>query len=297
MDYIVASVQVTDEIRYADGTSKERIAGGAGFYAMAGIRLWSDKVLPVTGVGADFKELYGEWYEKNQVSMDGLLIKDDKTPHTRIQYFEDGERVETSLYGDAHFQKIEVTPEELKPYFGTAKGIYVFKNSDPGFWEKILKYKRGSKACLMWEIACDATHYENLEKVRAIAKEMDIFSINLTESKALLGTEDLDEIIGEYQAWNIPLVFLRQGSKGAVMITPTEAVEVPSQPNVHVVDPTGGGNSSSGGVLCGFVQGHSPRICGEMGSISAAMCLGQYGVPEVITESMREEARKKLHVE
>lgn len=296
MDYIIASVQVTDEIQYADGTRIEKIEGGAGFYAMAGIRLWCDEVLPVTGVGADFRELYGEWYEKNHVSMEGLIVKDEKTPHTRILYFADGEREETSLYGAEHFAHMEVTPEELKPYFTTAKGIYIFKNSSPKFWEKVLEYKKGTKAKVMWEIAGDATYYENLEQVRAIAGQMDVFSVNLTESKALLGTEDLEEIIRTYQSWSIPLVFLRRGSKGAVMITPGSYVEVPSQPDVHVTDPTGGGNSSSGAVLYGFAEGFGPEVCGRMGSISAAMCLEQYGVPPVITDSMREEARRKLNV-
>ncbi|MGI6069214.1 MAG: carbohydrate kinase family protein [Blautia sp.] len=296
MEYVIASVQVTDEIQYADGTRKEKIAGGAGFYAMAGIRLWCDEVLPVTGVGADFAELYGEWYEKNQVSMKGLIVKGERTPHTKIQYFEDGEREEISLYGLEHFQNMEVTPEELRPYFRTAKGIYIFKNSSPKFWEKILEDKKGTQAKVMWEIACDATYYENLEPVRAIAREMDVFSINLTESKALLGKENLEDIIHEYQSWGIPLIFLRRGAKGAVMITPEAYVEVPSQPDVHVVDPTGGGNSSSGAVLYGFTEGYSPKICGQMGSLSAAMCLEQYGVPPLITDSMREEARKRLDV-
>ena len=77
------------------------------------------------------------------------------------------------------------------------------------------------------------------------------------------------------------------------MITPEEAVYVPSQTGVHVADPTGGGNSSSGAVLYGFCEGFSPEICGVMGSISAAMCISQYGVPEEITEEMRQKAREK----
>lgn len=37
--------------------------------------------------------------------MDGLIEKDDKTPHTVIQYFEDGEREETPRYGAEHYKK------------------------------------------------------------------------------------------------------------------------------------------------------------------------------------------------
>ena len=104
-------------------------------------------------------------------------------------------------------KKIETVPEDLKPYFASAKGIYIFKNSDPFFWRKIIKYKEDSDSKVMWEIGCDATYPENYENIKKIAKHIDIFSINLTESKHMMGTEDIEEIIKEYQSFQIPLVF------------------------------------------------------------------------------------------
>lgn len=293
MKYVIASTAVTDEIHFADGKSVEIVAGGAGIYALCGVKLWCDEVMLATGVGADYQEIYGEWYEKNHLSMEGLIIKDEKTPHTVINYFEDGEREEIPLYGAHHYKKIETVPEDLKPYFETAKGIYIFKNSDPEYWKKIIQYKENSSAKVMWEIGCDATYPENYENIKRIAQHMDVFSINLTESRHMMAKDDMEEIIKEYQSFGIPLVFLRRGAAGAVMITPEEVTYVPSQKNVNVVDPTGGGNSSSGAVLYGFCEGFSTKICGTMGSISAAMCLGQYGVPEKITEEMRQEAMKR----
>ena len=294
MKYIIASTAVTDEIHFADGKRVEKVAGGAGIYALCGVKLWCDDVMIATGVGADFQGIYGKWYEENHISMQGLIIKDEKTPHTVINYFEDGEREEIPLYGADHYKKIETVPEDLKPYFESAKGIYIFKNSNPEYWKKIIEYKKNSSAKVMWEIGSDATYPENYQNVKEIAKHMDVFSINLTESRNMMGKDDLEEIIKEYQSFGIPLVFLRRGAAGAVMITAEEVTYVPSQKNVNVVDPTGGGNSSSGAVLYGFCEGFSPEKCGIMGSISAAMCLGQYGVPEKITEEMRQEALSRV---
>lgn len=294
MDYIIASTVVTDEIRFADGKTVERKAGGAGIYALCGIRLWCDSVMPVTGVGRDYAELFGEWYEKNHISMAGLMEKDEKTPYNIIQYFEDGERSETALYGADHYRKIEVEPEELRPYFQTAKGIYIFKNNSPEFWEKLLPMMKERKAAVMWEIASDSACPECLDDVKRIAENTDIFSINLTEARNLLGRDSLEEIIACLREWKLKLIFLRRGSKGAVMITPSETVFVPTAAHVNVVDPTGGGNSSSGAVLYGWCTAHTPLECGLMGSISAAMCLEQYGVPEVIDSGRREKAQKLL---
>ena len=305
MDYIIASTVVTDEIRFADKKTVVKKAGGAGIYALCGIRLWCSSVMPVTGVGRDYGELFGDWYQKNHISMEGLIEKDEKTPYNIIQYFEDGERSETALYGADHYRKIEVTPNELEPYFQSSKGIYIFKNTSPDFWEQVLPMMEKRKAAVLWEIASDSTCPECLDEVRQIAGSVDIFSINLTEARNLFGTECLDEIIGTFREWldssshsvrqnHLQMIFLRRGSKGAVMITQEETVYVPTADGAYVVDPTGGGNSSSGAVLYGWCSGHTPEECGLMGSISAAMCLEQYGVPEVIGAEKREAAQRLL---
>lgn len=296
MKYTVVSAVVTDEIHFPDGTVK-RVSGGAGIYALAGMKLWSDDVQVVTGVGKDYDALHGAWYRRNQISMEGLKVKDDKSAYTHIQYFDDGERKETSKYGDDHFRMLETTWLELKPHLEHSKGMYIFKNTDPYFWMQVLQLKQSSDCKIMWEIGADAAYRDNYENVKRIAGQVEGFSINQTEAKHLLGMESVEELVQEFQSWGTKLIFLRRGAAGAVMITPASAVEVPSQPNVEVVDPTGGGNSSTGAVLCGLVEGYSPEICGKMGSISAAMCISQYGVPAQITEEMRDEAKKKAGIE
>ena len=50
MKYIIASTAVTDEIHFVDGKRTEIVAGGAGVYALCGVKLWSDDVMLVTGV-------------------------------------------------------------------------------------------------------------------------------------------------------------------------------------------------------------------------------------------------------
>lgn len=293
MKYIVVSAVVTDEIHFPDGRV-QLAPGGAGFYALCGIRLWSDEVMAVTGIGEDYKGLHGEWYHRNRVSMDGFCVRDARSPHTVVEYFPDGERIETPSLGLDHFRALETTGKELLPYLNTAEGMYIFRNADSDFWTPILEKKKDVSCKVMWELAADAAGKEYLETVRSIAGRLDAFSLNMTEAKSLFGTSDREQIIEALRSWGLELVFLRQGAKGAVMITAAETVEVPSLPDVCVVDATGGGNSSTGAVLCGLVEGRRPEICGRMGSISAAMCISQYGAPERITEEMRCEARKKV---
>lgn len=294
MDYVIASVAVTDEIHFPDRMVVNQLAGGAGIYALSGIKIWNDSVLIVTGVGKDYEKCFGSWYKKNGISMEGLMAKEDKTPHTVIRYFKDGQRKEHSLYGADHFLKVEVTPEELKPYFGSAKGIYIFKNSETAFWEKILQYRQESDTKIMWEIGSDATVNNNVDTVRRIASQVDIFSINKAEALSLLGVKRVEDAVREFQSWGVPLVFFRQGALGAYMITKQEAILAESVKGVQVVDATGGGNSSSGAVLYGFCEHKTPLTAGLMGSVSAAICIGQYGVPKEINQDLRNRANHML---
>lgn len=293
MKFIVVSAVVTDEIHFTDGITKV-VPGGAGIYALAGIKLWEDDVEVVTGIGEDYYGIHGKWYEENQISMDKMKVKDKHSPYTVIQYFEDGEREETPRYGIEHFHKLETTAKELKSHIETADGVYIFKNCDPQFWTPLFEFRRKNSTKIMWEIAADGAIPENLEQVEKIVKWVDAFSINLTEARQLFGIDTLQGIIQRLQKWNLELVFLRQGAKGAVMISKEGVVQVPSQPDVNVVDPTGGGNSSTGGVLCGLVRKCSPEVCGMMGCLSAAMCISQHGVPRRITKEMRKQARQKI---
>ena len=114
MKYVVVSAVVTDEIHFPDGSVK-LAPGGAGFYALCGIRLWSDSVIAVTGIGEDYEKLHGEWYRRNHISMEGFRIKDARFPHTVVEYFPDGERIETPSRGLEHFLSKEKTREDFGP--------------------------------------------------------------------------------------------------------------------------------------------------------------------------------------
>lgn len=293
MKYGVVSAVVTDEIHFADGTVKI-VPGGAGIYALAGIRLWQDDVEIITGIGKDYLQMHGEWYEKNHLTIKGLKVKGEKSPYTVVQYYEDGERDEIPSYGLKHFQNMETTSEELLPYLKKLDGVYIFKNTSEEFWNPVLEAMEERTCKIIWEIGADATYPENLSNVRRIAEKVDAFSLNMSEAKNMFGTDNKNEIIAKLQNWGIELIFLRQGARGAFMITQEKVVEVPSQPDVQVVDTTGGGNSSTGGVLCGLVEGYDAETCGVMGSISAKMCISQYGIPKEITSEMRAEAFERI---
>lgn len=291
MDYIVLSTTVIDDLYMADGMHVPNVIGGAGTYALAGMKVWSDSVGIVTGVGEDYFGIFGGWYRDNNITMEGLIPKDANTPRNIVRYFEDGERVETPEYGLAHYRKIEGTPSDLERFCVGVKGVYVFKNYDKLFWDGILLLKERCGFKLMWEIASDAITPENLPGIREVAAKTDVFSINRTEALKMLGETDIASAANKLSDWRVPMVYLRAGAGGAYAISGGKVVTVPSVP-CEAADVTGGGNSSSGGAFVGYCETGDAVSAAIMGNISASFCIAQYGVPKIIDNALKNKALK-----
>ncbi|KGM46153.1 PfkB family carbohydrate kinase [Neobacillus niacini] len=294
--YLIVSTAVTDEIHKKDSREVQYALGGAGVYALAGAKVWTDDISILTGVGEDFAGLHFKWFNNNGLSTKNLIIKDPWTPKTIIQYEDDDNRTETPYYGIDHYKKMNATMNEIaEAATSETVGMYVFKDHDEAFWEELLRFNKKQKLKIMWEINADSAHVEYLHQVRKIVENIDVFSINKNEAKTLFAEEDLEVIITRLKEWNINTVFLRVGSKGAYMVTKNSTVKISSVKDVNVVDVTGGGNSSSAGVLIGFCENRSLEEMGLMGSISAAICIEEEGVPLRIDQNTRNKAYMQLN--
>lgn len=277
--YLVVSTVVTDEVWTADRQYTGAYLGGAGLYAYCGLRLWTDDAAIISGVGEDFFSLHGSWLRENRVCTDGLSIRDPHTPCTVIQYRPDGERTETPRYGKEHYRRMEASPSDMIPFFEDARGVYIFQKIPENYWEIILAEKENNRFSLAWELHANIAAPAHLAQVRKIAEACDILSLNQTEALSLLGFGNLTEAAERLSTWQVPLIYLRAGARGGMILEKGRIIKVPPVSGVHAADPTGAGNSSTAAVLYGFCEGYTPRQCGVMGSISAAKCIAQMGPP------------------
>ena len=295
MKYIVMSTTVQDKIHFPNNDAEICAAGGAGMYALAGMRVWEDQIGIVSGVGEDYAELFGKWYQENAVTMRGLRVKDEHTPCTVIEYFQNGERKETPLYGKTHYKKLEPTPEDLAGYVNDTEGVYIFRDCNPEFWKAIFKLKGQYGFRIMWELSAASAKAVCLPSVLQIAQQVEIFSLNCVEALSLFDVESMEEAIQMIQRSNIGVVYLRNGADGVYLIQKEIVCHVPSVAHAEVVDPTGGGNSSTGAALVGFCRGKELGEIGAMGNVASAFCIAQYGVPPHYDGEMRRLAEERFH--
>ncbi|MGW0583464.1 carbohydrate kinase family protein, partial [Streptomyces sp. NPDC002920] len=250
----VFSHVVTDEVYTADGRQAAREVGGAGAYAAAGASLvsapWGTAI--VSGVGAADRGRLSAWFRRRQVDPVGLFEVGEHSPVTRVRYLDDGERVEESVLGDAHFaahtpfpSRSPVAPEQLA-------GAYLFHDADDRYWHEVAALRPRWGGPVLWEIAADACTPAGRARVTELAGLVDVLSLNVAEAAALTGEPDARDALAALPGGGL-VVVLRCGAAGSLVRHGRRTWRIGVAPG-PVVDPTGGGNAYSGAFLAAYAS-------------------------------------------
>jgi sugar/nucleoside kinase (ribokinase family) len=203
----ILSHVVIDEIHRPGQTGSVEQIGGAGAYAAVGASLVSEpgRALIVSGVGRVDRPMITDWAVSRGIDPAGLFDVDERSPRTRIEYYEDGDRVETPVYGLEHFEAHTPLPRHI-PQSADLAGAYLFHAHEKSYWDQVAELPQP----ILWEISRDSCHPSHLARVRELAATVDVLSINVAEAKALLGDASLADLA--------PIVLLRKGERGSVVI-------------------------------------------------------------------------------
>lgn len=315
-DYVIAGNVMLDKVVFLDGTVSGRESiGGPATFAYSGVRIWTDSVMQCSNLGADHETLFAPWIEKNNVVTDGYKVICDRCNHS-IMYFKDKSgaymtREEITAYEESlpeaekerlkwlkndawqDFGYMKTSPEEIEVWTkgGNVKGVYVAQNADRTFWKKLAAIKERDGFKLMWEIEGPWAHVHYLQDVKEIcAAAVDIFSLNIEEAQVLFDCEGDEACIKALQELDVDMTLFRVGQRGAYIVTKDDAFLLPPAPG-PVVDPTGCGNTSTGGALYAYAEGKDPLMVGIMANVSSSMNIRQYGIiPDMV--GVREECYK-----
>lgn len=292
MKYIIAASVGTDDVYQSDGTYMKAIPGGAGFYALCGLRLFSEDVVITGGVGPSYFQMHGDWYRKNRVTTEGLVARCEDAV-TTVDYRAQDDRTDSPSIGLWEFRKRDPSIDEVSKYIDhETKGIYTFRHFDRDFLEALIEKKKEYGFKFMWEISEDACTEENRADIEKLLPEIDVFSINRHELCLLYGTDDENEAIDKFLSHPSRIAYVRRGKDGAVVLDGEKKTRFYSLPcrNREVVDTTGCGNSSSGAFLYGVSEGFSAQYASSMGAVAASYVLAQFGPPETFNEEITKQA-------
>lgn len=278
---VVLSHAVNDEVYGPRGELRGRAVGGAGAYAAVGASLvgepWSTCI--VSGVGSADLDAMRSWFRAREVDPAGLFVNGEHSPVTRVRYRSDGERVEEAAFGLAHFASHTPLPRHLPYPLDRVGGVYLFHDVEESYWVDYSELRTGLAGPVLWEIAADACVPENLERVRELAGEVDILSLNTTEARALVGSDSPSDVRSALGRPGL-LVALRRGGDGSVLLTDRDTWHVGVAIG-HVTDPTGGGNSYSGALLAAYARTGDAVVSGKLAAAAAGIVIAQSGGPQI----------------
>lgn len=289
--YLVATTVSIDEVSFPDGCPTRAVPGSAGFFAMAGLRVYTDDVLIIGGIGPEYLKRVGGWYAENRVATNGLIQRGNQDVVIRVTYFEDGSRIDRPSLGLDGFHALDPTLDEVSAFCGAdTRGIYVFKALETDYLDGLLRLREQYGCRLIWEISGDACVPENVKRVEDYMSRFDIFTINNSEAAQLYGVGDEETILSRLERASRNWIFYRCGSRGAYMLANGRRYFCHSITNGEVVDVTGAGNASSAATLYGLCGGYGPQMSGFLGCAAAAEIIAQYGVPQKMDGRLRARA-------
>lgn len=160
------------------------------------------------------------------------------------------------VYGEGYMWDMECTKQALRLTFSEAK-------------------KAGAKvAFTLSDVFCVERSRE--EYLRMIRDDFDILFCNHEEAKALYPGKELEEIFGLMQG-QCEVIAITCGSKGSIILTPNERIQVDALWVTEVVDTTGAGDLYAAGFLYGYTQGMKLAECGRLGSACASEIITHLG--------------------
>ncbi len=147
---------------------------------------------------------------------------------------------------------------------------------------------------LSLEPLIDARKWRNRAGMLNLLAQVDIVSPDWPSASGIAGTEDPKRVVAYWSKLGPKLVAIRHGQHGSYVWDHQhdQAWHIPPVP-VHVVDPTGAGNSYGGGLSVGWVESGEARVAGCYGGVSAKFLVERPGLPQM-SGRLQVEAQRLL---
>ncbi len=231
--------------------------------------------------------------DANGYSREALVYGEEDTTYLEVHYSPNGlwthrpvKKPDGTFYNDK-FAKVR--PAVMAPFLAKCGGLFLNANVTQPFWDELIALRDKNKTPLMWEIGTQDFVPELREKVFALMKKCDYYSMNFEEAKILFDTDSECEILRNLCDLKIPC-FFRAGEKGAYLTRYDRYTFVKSYGVADGVDPTGCGNSSTAASLVGLCEGYTDAYTVALANAVAAINARYVGPCPKITDDLRCEA-------
>lgn len=292
--FISIGTIIIDDIVLPDRTEKMGILGGGLTHAAMGMRVWSDNIGLVSGVGGDFRDDFLARLE-TYFDVAGLGVCQNKTTPRAWQRFEaGGTRHEIFQTDFVEMKDLIPDPAALPEIYSPLAGVHLHcPPEDVRRWVPALR-KRGC-GTILWEPWDDFCIPENKALFRENSAMVDIVSPNLREGRLLTALENPQEIVAQLREFGAQIAVLRMADAGSLIAEKHgDLYWIPAYPVEDVVDVTGAGNAYCGGFIVGYYRTGDAKQAGWFGGVSASLALHQFGALYPL-DDINQKTQERLH--
>ena len=294
MDFVAFGL-ILDDIIFPDGRMAMGVLGGGGPQTAFGMRLWSDSVGLVAGVGQDLPEAAWAWLRESGIDTTGIRVTGQPTPRAWQMLEADGRR--TQVWSATHEGLTEQLSRSLRHVpasYRRARGFHFGTHPD----EPDLYFASGLRrlgGLVSLEPFRPARSLLTSNALRVLLTAADIFSLNIRSAQSFIGPGEPLELADQLLRAGTRVIALRMGQEGSLILeasNPRRAVRIPAVP-VNAANPVGAGNAYCGSFLVGWAETRDIVEAGLRGAVAASFLVEQVGAP-VVAAALHAEAKKRL---
>ena len=288
MSLVVVGTMAFDAIETPFGKSDKIIGGAATYIAWCASNFTPVKQISV--VGGDFPEEELQALADRQVDLEGVQIKkDEKSFFWSGKYHMDmntRDTLETQLNVLANFQP--VVPDSYQDC-----EFLMLGNLVPAVQRSVITQLKNRPRLIVMD-TMNFWMEVAMEELKATIAMVDVLMVNDSEARQLSGDYSLVRAAATIMQMGPKYVIIKKGEHGALLFHENKVFFAPALPLEEVFDPTGAGDTFSGGFI-----GHLARtkdISFEnmktaiiIGSAMASYCVEKFG-----TQRLRELTKEDI---
>ena len=279
---VVGSIAL-DSLKTSKGNRENLLGGSATYFSIAASKFSPVEVIGI--VGDDFPKECWEVFNKENINSKNIIEQNGSTFRWGGEYNADYSSRETL------FTELGVF-ENFKPNIqssSTSNGILFLANIQPSLQIDVLNQMKDNVSLVVSD-TMNLWIDLDIDGLYKVINNSDIFLLNDEEAQQLTKHDNLEDA-GQILLEKGPsTVIIKMGSKGALLLTDSNIITIPSVPNINVFDPTGAGDSFAGGLI-GYISKYGSNDMESAmlyASSIASFTVSGFGIDEIINLNLDE---------
>ncbi len=298
--YVIAGKLNREYILPPSGQPVLDSPGGSLLYAAGGLAVWDGNAGLLARVGEDYPRQWIHDLERRGFDVNGVRVQARSIDlRSFIAYSDSNERSHSNVV--SHFARRQLTfPKSLLGYQSPEESNRDPRESDPlsptaldipkeyrdvssvhlcpmdftSQSQLVNIFKGGSNQTVSLDPAPNYMNQIFWRDLRIVLQGVTVFQPSEEEIRALFWgeTNDLWQMASEISEYGPRIIVIKRGGHGQIIFDATgkHRYEIPAYPS-RLADPTGAGDSFSGGFLAGFQKTNDPLMAAVYGGVSASL--------------------------